>query len=351
MRQFDSISEAQIEDAFVGNLDLLAQYLRADRPLRLLARQLPLEGGDRRLDLLLTCGDRVVLAELKTTPFATKHLQQTLAYRSDLEKLQASGNLMRGEIDACLLVTAVNAVQINAAQARGVRVIEYSPLDVMIAYFQRMSSLSPFLRIKPKDYGTYSIGRTIRVLENMSQGATRKENIARNLNLGKDTVDHLLRGAEDFDLVRKRGGNWFLTDLGDKFVAASENDSAANDLSGRQIEIIKEFISKNPFYSPTVFGIYALIECAFLLARNSYPIEIRDLKDNFRMVSGKKSEWKDHVMDRRTRAFLRFAVELELLGRIGDRAIITPAGFRFILMMQLHKGIEMIEGLSFPGES
>ena len=72
------------------------------------------------------------------------------------------------------------------------------------------------------------------------------------------------------------------------------------------------------------------------------------MNSNFRMIGGKNSEWADNVLARRTRAFLRFSIELELLGRIGDKVVITPAGFRFILMLQLRKGIAMVEGLSSP---
>jgi hypothetical protein len=43
---------------------------------------------------------------------------------------------------------------------------------------------------------------------------------------------------------------------------------------------------------------------------------------------------------------LNFSTDLELLGKIGKQIVITPAGFKFILMLQLHKSIEMIESLS-----
>ena len=339
------ISEAQVEDAFVGNLDLLTKRLSADQPLKLIARQLPMKGGDQRLDMLLACGKRLVLVELKAGIFALKHLQQTVRYRETLREMQAADELPEGEIEACLLVTTAGDSQVRSGAKQGVRVVVYSPLEVMDEYFRRMAGLSPFLRIKPKDHGTYSVTRIIKVARAMAEGATHIGKIAAATSLRKSTAYHLLTGALDFGVVRKKGERWFLTDFGDSFVSAG--DGGAGALTSDQTEMIRGFVSKNPFYSPTVFGIYAVVECAFLLARNSYPVEIRDLKDNFRMIGGKVHEWRDNVVDRRTRAFLRFAVELELLGRIGDKAVITPAGFRFILMMQLHKGIEMIEGLSF----
>jgi len=68
----------------------------------------------------------------------------------------------------------------------------------------------------------------------------------------------------------------------------------------------------------------------------------------FRTVSGKISEWgAQKSQHTATYTFLNFATDLGLLGKIGRQIVITPAGFRFILMLQLHKSIEkMIESLS-----
>ena len=338
------ISEAQVEGAFVGNLDLLAKRLKTSHPLKLIARQFPMKGGDQRLDMLLTCGKRLALVELKVGIFSENHLRQTLQYRESLLTMQAADELLMGEIDAYLLVTTAGASQVNSAAKQGVQVIEYNPLEVMSEYFHKMSALSPFLQIKPKDQGAYSIARIAQAARAMGNGKTRVLDIANAISLAKNTASHLLSVAVDFGIARNKGKHWSLTDFGDAFVSAEEN---VGIVSSRQTDMVREFVSKHPFYSPTVFGVSSIMECAFLLARNSYPVEIRDLKDNFRMVSGKVHEWQDNAIDRRTRAFLKFSVELELLGRIGDMAVITPAGFRFILIMQLHKGIEMIEGLSF----
>ena len=67
----------------------------------------------------------------------------------------------------------------------------------------------------------------------------------------------------------------------------------------------------------------------------------------FQTVSGKVGEWQAvKSLSTATYTFLNFAIDLELLGKIGKQIVITPAGFRFILMLQLHKSIEMIESLS-----
>ncbi len=253
-----------------------------------------------------------------------------------------------GVIDAYLLVTAAGSPQINSAARQGVQVVAYDPLEVMSEYFQRMTSLSRFLQIKPKDYGAYSLTRIANIARTMVDGNTSMSDIAAAISLDKVTVYHILSGAADFGIVRQKGEHWFLTDFGDAFVSEQESPGI---LSHKQTEMVREFVSKHPFHSPTAFGVSAVVECAFLLARNSYPVDVDDLNKNFRMVGGKMNEWQDNVLGRRTRAFVRFALELDLLGRIGKKVVITPAGFRFVLMMQLHKGIEMIEGLSFQEDA
>jgi hypothetical protein len=95
-----------------------------------------------------------------------------------------------------------------------------------------------------------------------------------------------------------------------------------------------------------VFGIYAIVESAFLLARNSYPIEFSALRETFMVVGGKVADWKrDRAKTTATYTFLNFAIDLGLMGKIGDKVFITPSGFKFILMLQLHKSIEMIDSL------
>jgi hypothetical protein len=147
-------------------------------------------------------------------------------------------------------------------------------------------------------------------------------------------------------LVRERDKHYFLTDIGDQYMQDC-NSVLIDQLNEKQIEILKNFVADDPFYSSTVFGIYSVVESAFLLSRNSYPIELLDLRKMFQNISGKVKEWQaEKSLSTATYTFLNFAIDLELLGKIGQQIVITPMGFRFILMLQLHKSIEMIESLS-----
>jgi len=176
---------------------------------------------------------------------------------------------------------------------------------------------------------------------------TLQEDIAEKTQLSKQSIHNHLKIAREFGLVRERHKHYFLSDIGDEYVQACNKDIFIDQLTERQVEILKHFVASDPFYSSTVFGVYSVVESAFILSRNSYPIELSDLRSMFKHVSGKDKEWQaEKSLSTATYTFLNFAIDLELLGKIGQQIVITPAGFRFILMLQLHKSIEMIESMT-----
>jgi hypothetical protein len=66
----------------------------------------------------------------------------------------------------------------------------------------------------------------------------------------------------------------------------------------------------------------------------------------FTTLAGKEAEWSaPRARDTATYTFLNFAIDLGLLGKVGKQIVLTPAGFRFIIALQLHKSIEMIESV------
>lgn len=136
---------------------------------------------------------------------------------------------------------------------------------------------------------------------------------------------------KELGLVRERDKHYFLTDIGDQYVQFCNKNILIDQRNKRQIEILKNFVANDPFYSSTVFGIYSVVESVFLLSRNSYPIELLDLRKMFQNISGKVKEWQaEKSLSTATYTFLNFAIDLELLGKIGQQIVITPAGFRFI---------------------
>jgi len=343
----NNISESQVEDALVANLVFLTKTLKLPADLKLIARQLRLKSGEERIDLLLSSGKILCLVELKVVKFSEDWLKQILFYRDELINLQNAGEFVSGDISCFLLVTDARETDIKLAKERGVNVIVYRPIDVLEEYYKNMATVAPFLKIKPNDYGVFNLGLINRALLQLSSGITKQEDIAEKTQLSKQSIHNHLKVAKEFGLARERDKHYFLTDIGDQYTQACNKDVLIDQLSEKQIEILKHFVAKDPFYSPTVFGVYSIVESAFLLSRNSYPIELPALRTMFQNVSGKVREWQaKKSLSTATYTFLNFAIDLELLGKIGQQVVITPAGFRFILMLQLHKSIEMIESLS-----
>jgi len=346
-KHHNNISESQVEDALVANLINLGKILQLPSDLKLIARQLRLKDGDERIDLLLLSGKNLYLVELKVTRFEEKFLQQILNYRKELIELQNSDKLIAGNIFSYLLVTGAKKKQFELSKKYNINLIVYEPLDILKNYYENLSAVAPFLRIKPNDYGVFSLGLINRTLFQVSKGEIKQEEIAAKIKLSRQSVHNHLIIAREFGLVRIRNKNFFLTDIGDKYIQHCNKGIFIDRLNEGQIEILKQFVAKDPFYSSTVFGIYSIVESAFLLSRNSYPIQLNDLQKMFQTISGKVKEWQaPKSLSTATYTFLNFATDLELLGKIGKQIVITPAGFRFILMLQLHKSIEMIESLS-----
>lgn len=347
LEENSNISERQVEDALVANLIFLSSILKLPLDIRLIARQLKLKSGEERIDLLLSSGKNLCLVELKVVKFSEGWLNQILSYRNELIHLQNAGELIAGNIICFLLVTDAKDKDIKLAKQNNVELIIYEPLNVLKNYYNNLSAVAPFLKIKPNDYGVFSLSLINRALVRLSEGETKQNEIATKTKLSKQSIHNHLKVAKEFGLVRERNKNYFLTDVGDRYVQSCNKDVFIDKINEKQIEILKQFVANDPFYSSTVFGVYSIVESAFLLSRNSYPIKLSDLRDMFKRISGKMNEWQaEKSLSTATYTFLNFAIGLELLGKIGQQVVITPAGFKFILMLQLHKSIEMIESLS-----
>lgn len=298
------------------------------------------------MDLLLSYKNSLILLELKTTKYLAEHKVQILRYKKEIERLQKEKELPSGEVLMFLLVVDFLSSELTDCVKDQIRLIKYSPEYILNNYYQSLFRGTHYLRVKPKDYGVFNLALINRSLLELQKGETTEKEIAQKTSLSSNTTRLHLQTAIEFDLVRKRFGKYFLTDLGDKYINLSNQGKLKNQLSDRQAELLRQLVAKSPFASSMIFGIYSIVESAFLLARNSYPIELSSLKEIFIVVSGKVTEWKrERSKTTVTYTFLNYAIDLGLLGKIGNKVVITPSGFKFILMLQLYKSIEMIDSL------
>ncbi|MBM4463731.1 MAG: hypothetical protein FJ012_10485 [Chloroflexi bacterium] len=147
-------------------------------------------------------------------------------------------------------------------------------------------------------------------------------------------------------LVERQGRAFALSDLGKQYVFSQNPALPGNVISEEQSRLIRDFIVKDPFRTPTIFGIYQMVETVFALSRNTYPVPLNMVVPHFRDACGKGFEWNTEMSAYHgTRMYSNYAIELGLMAKLGQKLLITPNGLRFILLLQLHKGMKMIDAL------
>ena len=118
----------------------------------------------------------------------------------------------------------------------------------------------------------------------------------------------------------------------------------ADHVSEDQAGVLRDFIVEDPFASTTVLGIYSIVESVFTLSRNTYPVPSAMVMPFFRDATGKHFEWSQQKsVYNGTHMYSNYAIDLGLLGRSGDALYLTPDGVRFILLLQLHKSLKLID--------
>jgi hypothetical protein len=247
MRQLsENIREAEVEDALVANIGIFNEILTLGGEVRLISRQLRLINGRRRLDILLLYQDQILLVELKAGPFQPEHVDQILIYRNELERLQQDKNLISGVITPIILVTAFREADLEACTKNGVRLHRYSPAEVLTKYYERLSSVASFMRLRPVDLGVFNIALINRVMQALENGLINQKEICEFSKLSAKSVANHLRFAGELGLAARRDKRYYLTDLGLKYVSLREESVPGDALSDEQATLLREYIAKDP---------------------------------------------------------------------------------------------------------
>ena len=336
-----AVRESAVEDAFTTYPELLARTLGLTHELSVILRQAPLPSG--RLDLLMIGRNNLFLIELKVESFRRNHLEQIGGYKDDLLVMQSRGEIPSGPVLSHLLVTSGSEEDVRLCDERSVGLVVYSPGDILKDFFARLSHIAEFATIRPRDYGVWNIHLINRAMYGLLETNSIEE-LAKAIGLATNSVTNHLRLAEQLGLVRRLRRLYYLTDAGHEYVLARDTNSPLGALSEEQTEILRRIVLKDPFMSPTTFGIHCLVEVIFTLARNSYPVSVDDLIRTYREFVGKRHDWTtDRSALLGARSFMNFSIELGLIGKAGANLYLTPAGFRFVTMLQLHKGIKLVD--------
>lgn len=330
-----------MEDILATYPQITQEVLGFEEELSLLARQKILDSG--RLDLLFASADRLLLLELKVEDFKKKFIDQVAAYRSDLVAIQASGMLLTGAIEAFLLCPAFTSDDLALCNRHDIIAIEYEPEKILQKFFNRVKEGLPFVMLRPIDSGIWNIHLINRVLYALALTSNIEE-VSISVGLSTRTVKNHLRFAEQLHLVERDSTEASLTTLGKQYVLNRDESLSTDVITDAQAKLLQDFILENPFASPTIFGIYQIVETAFVLARNVYPVPLEMVKSHFRDASGKRFDWqKDKSVYHGTRMYSNYAIELGLLAKMGDNLFITPSGIGFVLLLQLYKGLRMVK--------
>jgi len=324
--------------------DLAQRILGTAEPPSLLARQMDVPSG--RLDLLYVSGQQLLVVELKVEDATPTFVAQVAGYAADLRAMQDEGRLASGPVVAVLLCPSFDDDTRRICTESNVRPVEYAPEEVLSEFFRRLKALSSFVGLRPSDHGIWNIHLIHRALYRLHRGPASPKEVAHELSLAPNTVSNQLRFARELGLTEQTGHLHQLTALGMRYIEERDPDLPWTHLSDAQAAVLREAIVKNPFASSVIFGIYSLVETVFNLARNTYPVD-RDLViANFRDATGKLFDWAaDKSAYHGTRMYSNYGIELGLLGRTGDSLYLTPAGLRFILLLQLHRSLQLIDAM------
>lgn len=339
------VRESQVEDVLATYPDIAKEILGIKEELTLLARQKILPSGER-IDLLFVADSRIKLVELKVEKCEPVFIHQVKNYKDELVKLQNANKLIMGDIDAFLVSPEFSVEQEKLCKELGIIPCEYQPQKVLDAFFIRLKKFANFITLKPANHGLWQLHLLNRLLYALSGGKLKKE-LAEETGLSVSTVGSYLRLAEDLHLIETINSKKYqLTDLGKRYVWSKDIKAPVEFISDEQCRILQDFIIKDPFVSRTVFGIYTMVETVFTLSKNTYPVPLDMVMNYFRESSGKHFEWSTRktTLDG-TKMYSSYATELGLIGRIGDKFYITPDGVKFILLLQLHKSIKVIDAL------
>ncbi len=340
-----NIRESQIEDIFATYPDILKDVLEISADITLIARQKILPSKNK-IDLLFITGKKLLLIELKVDSFRKDFLQQVRDYTSELIQLQRSDKLVDAEIIPYLLCIETRVHQKALCEKKGVHLVEYSPELVLDSFFARLKNLADFITLKPTNHGLWNIhllNRLLYVLENPKS----KDELVKTCGLSKSTIGSYLRLAQELLLVSEtEGKRWNLTDTGKRFVWNKDLQPPVEFISNDQSRVLQNVIIRNPFASGAIFGIYTVVEALFNLSKNTYPIPANLLMDYFRASSGRYFEWssKKTALDS-MKMYSNYAIDIGLAGKMGNKFYLTPDGIRFILLLNLHKTIKIVDAL------
>lgn len=340
------IREKQIEDILVSSPALMQRTFGFEEEPRLIGRQITVPSG--RLDMLYTCQQYLFLIELKVASFQHKFITQVLDYQRDLQLLQKQGKLIQGDIVPCLLIPHTTQSSKDAIAEKGILLQEYNPEDILnFFYSEHLRPITSFSELKPVDVGIWNIHLINKFIYHLSDTNSIKE-LQTIVGGSSKTLYNKIRFANELGLINwsKNGDYIAPSQLGTQYIKAKSLFEEA--LSEEQVKLVKEYVMQNPYNSCITLGIASMVECVFTLSKTSYPVPISSLENYFAIYSGKSLEWQtERAKQYGAKMYSNYAVDLGLLAKDDNRVYLTPEGLKFVVQMQLHKSLKLMNYFNF----
>ncbi|MCD6098449.1 hypothetical protein J7K18_06105 [bacterium] len=336
------IRESQIEDIFATQLDETKRILSIRGDISLIARQKRLPSGGI-LDLLFLSLDSLLLVEVKAVGSKKIFCEQVVQYRNDLLSLQKRKEIPNFPIRAYLVCPQFLDEHKQFCKENDVVPVLFSPYELLKNYYFKVKAISSLIGLKPSNHGLWNLHLLNRILY-LIREETTSEDLSRLSNLSESTVSSYLSLSTELGLTVKKP-KVKLTKLGLRYVESREKDKPINYISNSQTEVLKDFIVHNPFRSPAIFGIYSAVETIFALSKNFYPVPLKEAVKYFTYLTGKHSQWAAKAAKDAFIMYSNYGIELGLLAKVGQNYYLTPAGIRFILLLELNRAILFVNSI------
>ena len=336
------IRESQIEDIFATQLDDVKKLLSLDGSIALINRQKKLPSGGI-LDLVFLSSNNLLLLELKAVRSEIIFCDQVINYRNEIISLQAKDEFPKLPIKSFLICPEFSASHKEYCLRNEVIPIQFSPYELLKNFYFKVKAISQLISLKPSNHGLWNLSLLNRILYSINEITTISDLIKR-AKLSKSTVGSYLRLSTELGLTKVKP-NISLTELGIKYVRNRDVEKSVEFISEAQTEILKNFITSNPFASPAIFGIYSAVETIFVLSKNFYPVPLKEATIQFAYLTGKHNEWAAKASNDAFIMYSNYCIDLGLLAKVSRDYYITPSGIRFILLLELNKSILFVNSI------
>ena len=248
-----------------------------------------------------------------------------------------------------LLMPHANQNNREEIEAKGIILQEYNPEEILDFFFysERLRPITTFSELKPVDVGIWNIHLINKFIYNLRE--TNFLNELQSIVGGSPkTLYNKIRFADELGLLNwsRKGDYIALTKLGEQYVDAKDQ-YLADTLSEDQAKLLKEHVMQNPYESCIILGIASMVECVFTLSKTSYPVPLHLLEDYYSIYSGKSLEWQTpRAKMYGAKMYSNYAIDLGLLAKNDASVYLTPEGFKFVIQMQLHKSLKLMNYLN-----